>query len=436
MRTSFLRAWRWAPLLAILAATPAAAQRVNVEAEHERGLRLRDENHNEEALAVFQQIYERTREPRALARMALAEGALNRWADAEGHILEAIAARRDRWIRHNRAGLRQNLQVIRSHLGTVQVSCNVPGAQVVIRSGRPGTVPLPQVLRLSEGPNELEVFAEGYVAARQPITVVPGATLSVVVALAAEPPAPPPPPPPPEPAPEPPPPPPLVCPGAQVSNPQTLGHCCWPGQVYSTVAQSCTGSPQCPSGMIARGETCAEAPPPPPPQPVFVQRPDPEVPVPSTAPGQFMLALAGGGEFVGAFSPIVQGRLGFVLGGSFVLGFTGSYAWTSTNSNTVGGALEMGAEFGGKVVRVQLGVQTGFYIGGGTALYDASILDVPPAPTVLRMVPETTLLIFPTRSFYIGLQLQASIYLATLNDVADANRALVPRALLEFGLRL
>nr|MBK7066678.1 PEGA domain-containing protein [Deltaproteobacteria bacterium] len=219
--------------------------------KHEHGLRLRDENHNEEALGVFQQIYERTREPRALARMALAEGALNRWADAEGHLIEAIAARRDRWIRHNRAGLMQNLQVIRSHLGTVQVSCNVPGAQVVIRSGRPVTVPLPQVLRLSEGPNELEVFAEGYVTARQPITVVPGATLSVVVALAAEPPAPPPPPPPPEPAPEPPPPPPLVCPGAQVSNPQTLGHCCWPGQVYSTVAQSCTGSPSCPSGMIA-----------------------------------------------------------------------------------------------------------------------------------------------------------------------------------------
>nr|MBK7066679.1 hypothetical protein [Deltaproteobacteria bacterium] len=52
------------------------------------------------------------------------------------------------------------------------------------------------------------------------------------------------------------------------------------------------------------------------------------------------------------------------------------------------------------------------------------------------MVPETTLLIFPTRSFYIGLQLQASIYLATINDVADADRALAPRALLELGLRL
>ena len=144
MGTSFLRAWRWAPLLSILATAPATAQHRNLEAEHERGLRLRDENHNEEALAVFQRIYEQTHEPRALARMALAEGALNRWVDAETHLLAAIAARRDRWIRHNRAGLRQNLQVIRSHLGTVQVSCNVAGVLMAMekrgfREGPEGT---------------------------------------------------------------------------------------------------------------------------------------------------------------------------------------------------------------------------------------------------------------------------------------------------------
>ncbi len=317
----------------------------------------------------------------------------------------------------------------------MQVSCNVPGAQVVIRSGRPGTVPLPQVLRLSEGANELEVFAEGYVTARQPITVVPGATLSVVVALAAEPPAPPPPPPAPEPAPEPPPPPPLVCPGAQVSTPQTLGHCCWPGQVYSTVAQTCTGSPSCPSGMIARGETCAEAPPPP---PVAVQRPDPEVHVHSNTPGQFMLAVAGGLLFNGN-APMMQGRVGFVVGGNFLIGVAGSYIPASDDPSVTGAGLEMGGEFGGSVVRVQLGVQTGVYVGGRaltTVLGDGTMILPTDSPTVFTMTPEVGLLVFPSRYFYLGLQAQGRVYLGTLDRTKPVDQGVSLIGLFELGIRL
>ena len=255
MRSSWLRAWTLIPLLTVFVSTTASAQDISLRAEHERGLRLRDENHNEEALAVFQHIYELTREPRALARMALAEGALNRWSDAEAHLVLAVAARRDPWIHQNRAGLMQNLQVIRSHVGTVQVNCNVSGAELLVRGVRVGTFPLPQPLRLSEGSNEFEVHAEGYATSRQAITVVPNGNLSVVIALAAEASSP-------SPralvsAPPPPPPAPRACATGQVISDETAGHCCWPGQVWSSLRSACIGTPQCPPGFAASGETCA-----------------------------------------------------------------------------------------------------------------------------------------------------------------------------------
>jgi Tetratricopeptide repeat len=47
------------------------------------------------------------------------------------------------------------------------------------------------------------------------------------------------------------------CPPGQTSNEDTAGHCCWPGQVWSKRRSTCAGIPQCPQGLVARGENCS-----------------------------------------------------------------------------------------------------------------------------------------------------------------------------------
>lgn len=120
------------------------------EALHRRGLELRAQSHHAEALEIFRDLYSRTREPRALARMALAEGALEQWVPAEEHLVVALNAPDD-WIREHRASLQENLSIIREHLGSVRITCPTVGAEVWIERALRGRTPLPRALRVSAG---------------------------------------------------------------------------------------------------------------------------------------------------------------------------------------------------------------------------------------------------------------------------------------------
>lgn len=48
------------------------------------------------------------------------------------------------------------------------------------------------------------------------------------------------------------------CSSGQVSNADTSGHCCWPGQAWSRSKSKCVGAPDCPSGTHIEGESCAK----------------------------------------------------------------------------------------------------------------------------------------------------------------------------------
>jgi formylglycine-generating enzyme required for sulfatase activity len=48
-----------------------------------------------------------------------------------------------------------------------------------------------------------------------------------------------------------------ACPVGQERSEETAGHCCWPGQVWSTRRSLCVGEPlSCPPDQVARDETC------------------------------------------------------------------------------------------------------------------------------------------------------------------------------------
>jgi hypothetical protein len=76
---------------------------------------LRVEGRHAEAAAVFRAVYERTHEPRALARQALAEAAAGQWEDAGYHLRAALTFDVDPWIMAHRADLARDLALVDTH---------------------------------------------------------------------------------------------------------------------------------------------------------------------------------------------------------------------------------------------------------------------------------------------------------------------------------
>lgn len=173
---------------ATFAARPAFAQTADVEAEHQRGLQLRSRGRDAEAAEVFRGLFERTGEPRALARLGLAEGALLRWVDAEEHLQGALARTGDAWVTANRAGLEGGLRTVQQHLGRVSVTCATPGASVQWSGQAPLSLPLARPLRVPAGFLDLVVHAPGYAPVSRRVAVTAGTEpVTVDVTLTREP---------------------------------------------------------------------------------------------------------------------------------------------------------------------------------------------------------------------------------------------------------
>ncbi|MBK6534086.1 MAG: PEGA domain-containing protein [Deltaproteobacteria bacterium] len=138
-----------------------------IEQQHRRGIAMLRQGQNEQALAVFREIYERTREPRALWRMATAEAALGRWVEAEGHMSSAFGSTSDAWIRAERAGLEATLRQVQARVGLLTVRCNVAGASIEVDGRAVTSFPL----RVVAGDVRVLVRAEGYQEAEATVSV-------------------------------------------------------------------------------------------------------------------------------------------------------------------------------------------------------------------------------------------------------------------------
>jgi hypothetical protein len=142
---------------------PASA----IEQQHRRGVAMLRQGQNEQALGVFREIYERTREPRALWRMATAEAALGRWVEAEGHMSSAFGSSGDTWIRAEHAALEQTLRQVQARVGLLTVRCNVPGASIEVDGRSVTSFPL----RVVAGDVRVRVTADGYQEAEATVSV-------------------------------------------------------------------------------------------------------------------------------------------------------------------------------------------------------------------------------------------------------------------------
>jgi hypothetical protein len=160
-------------LVLVMLAAPAAEPTSEAELIR-RGVAERQQGHDQAALELFRQAFERYHTPRAEAQMGLACQALGRWGEADEHLSAALSAGSDPWIGNNRRALEQALAVIGQHVGTVEVMSNVPATEILVDGRLVGALPLRRPLRLSGGTAMLQARADGYVPSQRPVTVVPG----------------------------------------------------------------------------------------------------------------------------------------------------------------------------------------------------------------------------------------------------------------------
>jgi hypothetical protein len=128
-----------------------------------RGLELRRQHSDVEALSLFEQAYRIRPTPRACAQMGLAEQSLGRWVDAESDLQKAFGAD-DAWIARNREPLADALHFVSSHLGWLSVSSNVQSARVSVNGTVVGTFPMRSPARVALGIATVRVEADGYLA--------------------------------------------------------------------------------------------------------------------------------------------------------------------------------------------------------------------------------------------------------------------------------
>ena len=157
-----------------------------------RGLELRRERRDAEALQQFRHAYTLQPSPRLLAQIALAEQALGRWIDAASHLHESLGAT-DPWIDRNRGLLESGLAAIEGHLGRLEVVADAPGAELWVNDARVEGLPTASV-RVEAGTVVIEVRAPGYATSRRITSVEPGGTARENVHLIRVAPADPPPP--------------------------------------------------------------------------------------------------------------------------------------------------------------------------------------------------------------------------------------------------
>ncbi len=165
-----------------VASSSAVAQRRSAD-PIEQGIALREQGRDEEALRLFQQVFDESGSPRALAQVALAEQALGRFVEAEAHLQEALARGDDPFIRRNREPLEGALEEIRLRCGDLTVEGGVPGAEILIADVAVGVLPLDAPVRVVAGSVAIEVRAPGYERFIDTVIVRGGNSATVTVEL-------------------------------------------------------------------------------------------------------------------------------------------------------------------------------------------------------------------------------------------------------------
>jgi len=137
----------------------------------QRGVELRRKARDAEAFELFKRAHAIDPTPRSSAQMGLAEQALGIWTDAEVHITAALERADDPWIKKNHVVLSKSLDVVASHLGTLEIWGSPKGAEIAIDGKTVAVLPLTTPLRVTAGTVPVTVRAKDFLAVTRVLDV-------------------------------------------------------------------------------------------------------------------------------------------------------------------------------------------------------------------------------------------------------------------------
>jgi len=184
---------RWALACAISAGptlaraeppTEVGATEGDVDGLVERGIELRRDGRDDEALAVFQRaLAQAPSSARIKVHLAATYQALGQWAQAERYLRDAASDPNDAYIRRHRATIDKASAFIEQRLGSLDVTGGPDGAELVLSGQSIGQLPLSQPVRVPIGSYLLEVRKPGFYTVSRPISIGGGALLRESVVL-------------------------------------------------------------------------------------------------------------------------------------------------------------------------------------------------------------------------------------------------------------
>jgi PEGA domain len=140
-----------------------------------KGVELRRQGKEREALEMFQRAAAIRKTPRVMAQMAFAEQALGQWVKAEADLKAALESKSDPWIVKNATVITAALNTIDSHLGSLEVWGTPAGAEVLLDGEVVGTFPSPGPFRLPLGEVTVTVRHTGYAEVTRAMQISRGA---------------------------------------------------------------------------------------------------------------------------------------------------------------------------------------------------------------------------------------------------------------------
>lgn len=144
---------------------------------------LRRAGRDAEAVKKFKMAYDMDPAPRSAGQLGLCLQALGRWSEADEKLAEAISATQDPWIRKNRDTLKESLEVVKTHVGRIEVIGEPAGALVTVNGQDIGPIPFPDAIPVNEGIVDVELSATGYQRAQRSLTISGGSYQRLVLRL-------------------------------------------------------------------------------------------------------------------------------------------------------------------------------------------------------------------------------------------------------------
>jgi hypothetical protein len=176
---------------AILVAVPVRARAGDPSSEGEagiqRGVELRREGRNGEALVEFQKAFALEPSARARAQIGLALQALGDWLGAEHWLSEALLASEDAWIARYRTELQGALATVQAHLGSLVLHVDTQQGEVLVNGVVAQALPSTGPIRVVAGSIDVIVRVPGRADVHRIVAVPAGAQVSEVMMLGSEP---------------------------------------------------------------------------------------------------------------------------------------------------------------------------------------------------------------------------------------------------------